>query len=402
MSTAAAGLRSPLASHWELDPDVTFLNHGSFGACPTAVRNRRRRLLDSLEHQPVDFMLRRLPAMYFQAVERIEDFLGAEAGSLALLANATSGVATALAAVDVRPGERIVTTGQEYFATRNAVYRKAAECGAEVVEAPVPFPADSADQLVAPIAERVDGRTALLVVDHIFSPSGMVLPLERLLDALGPDRPPVLVDGAHGPGQVELNLSDLGVDFYTGNCHKWLCSPKSCAALYVRPDRQERVRPLAQSYTPKDIDAPLSRFQLEHFWNGTYDPTPRLAVPHAIDCMAGLVEGGWREVMARNHRKVLQGRGVLCRGLGVEPPCPAELVGSMAAVVLPWSRPPRPRRPDWVDPLQAALRREGIEVPVTWSRSPRRRMLRISAQLYNGLREYRLLADALRSVPDVN
>jgi isopenicillin-N epimerase len=271
-----------------------------------------------------------------------------------------------------------------------------------VVEAPVPFPADSADQLVAPIAERVDGRTALLVVDHIFSPSGMVLPLERLLDALGPDRPPVLVDGAHGPGQVELNLSELGVDFYTGNCHKWLCSPKSCAVLYVRPDRIDRVRPLAQSYTPEDIDAPISRFQLEHFWNGTYDPTPRLAVPAALDFIGGLLPGGWREVMSRNRARVLQGREAVCSALGQPPPCPAELVGSMAAVVLPWSEPPHPRAPDWTDPLQRSLRRAGIEVPVTWSRSPARRLLRISAQLYNGPREYRLLADALRSVPDVN
>lgn len=395
-------LRDPLASHWSLDPDVTFLNHGSFGACPTPVRDYRAQLLDRLEAQPVDFMIRSLPQMYFDTVRRLEDFLGAEQGSLALVANATSGVATALAAVDLRPGERIVTTGQEYFATRNAVHRRAAEAGAEVVEASAPFPVAGAEELIASIAEQVDRRTALVVVDHIFSPSGMVLPLAGFLEALGPNRPPVLVDGAHGPGQVELDLAGLGVDFYTGNCHKWLCSPKSCAVLYVRPDRQERVRPLAQSYTPADIRAPISRFQLEHYWNGTYDPTPRLAVPAALDFMGGLFAEGWPEVMSRNRERVLEGRETVCSALGQPPPCPAELVGSMAAVVLPWSEPPHPRRADWTDPLQRRLRELGIEVPVTWSRSPPRRMLRISAQLYNGPAEYGLLADALRAVPDVN
>ncbi len=389
----ASELRDPLASRWGLDPDVTFLNHGSFGACPTAVRERRCELLDELEGQPVDFMIRRLPAMYFDVVRRLEDFLGAERGSIVLLPNATSGVATALAATEVRPGETILTTGQEYFATRNAVYRKAAESGAEVVEVPAPFPVGSEEELMAPILEAAGPGTALVVLDHIFSPSGVVLPLKRLLSEMGPDRPVVIVDGAHGPGQVELDLAGLGADFYTGNCHKWLCSPKSCAVLYTRPDRQDRVRPLAQSYTPDDIEAGLSRYQLEHFWNGTYDPTPRLTVPDAIDCMAAMVEGGWPEIMSSNRRKVLQGREALCSRLGIAPPCPEELVGSMAAVPLPWSQPPHPRRPDWVDPLQAGLRRRGIEVPVTWSRAPKRRLLRISAQLYNGPDEYALLAE---------
>ncbi len=393
MSPSAEDLRGPLASQWGLDPDVTFINHGSFGACPIAVRKERRKLLDRLEAQPVDFMIRRLPSMYFRVVERLEGFLGAEPGSLVLVPNATSGVATALGAVEVRPGETILTTGQEYFATRNAVYRKAGDCGAGVVEVPAPFPAGSEEELMAPILEAVGPKTALVVLDHIFSPSGVVLPLQRLLREMGPDRPPVIVDGAHGPGQVELDLASLGADFYTGNCHKWLCSPKSCAILYTRPDRQDRVRPLAQSYTPEDIDAGLSRYQLEHFWNGTYDPTPRLTVPKAIDCMAGMVEGGWPEIMSSNHRKVLRGREALCSRLGIEPPCPDGLVGSMAAVPLAWAEPPHPRRPDWVDPLQAELRRKGIEVPVTWSRSPRRRLLRISAQLYNGPAEYALLAE---------
>ena len=394
-SASPANLRSPLGAHWGLDPNVTFLNHGSFGACPTEVRRHRAGLLDRMERQPVDFMVRELPELHFSVVRRLEDFLGAERGSLVLLPNATAGVATALQAVDLRPGQQVLTTGQEYFATRNAVFRRAEECGAEVVEVAAPFPVDGADELLEPLLDGVCPSTGLIVVDHIFSPSGVVFPLAGLVRKLGSNRPPILVDGAHGPGQMELELKSLGVEFYTGNCHKWLCSPKSCAVLYTRPDYQDRVRPLAQSYTPRDMDADLSRYQLEHFWNGTFDPTPRLSVPTAIDVMAALVPGGWPEVIRRNHALALRARNTICGSIGVAPPCPEEMVGAMAAIPLPWKEPPHPRKPEWTDPLQHRLRSVGIEVPVTWSRLPRMRMLRISAQLYNAHEEYQMLADAL-------
>jgi isopenicillin-N epimerase len=392
--------RSELAHHWSLDPGVVFLNHGSFGACPVEIQRLRQRLLDELEANPMDFYLRRYPDMIYRQWSRLEGFLGAEEGSIVFVENATEGVSTVLRSLDFGPGDILLTTTQEYFSSRNALFRRALGSGAGFAEVRLPFPAGSEDEVVDAVLHSVTERTRLVLLDHVSSPTGMVLPVKRIAAALAGMGVETMVDGAHGPGMLPLDLADMGISFYTGNCHKWLCSPKSCAVLYVRPDRQDEIHPLATSRLPEDFTTEFSPFQVEFFWGGTADPTPMLCVDACIEFMGSLLPGGWSEVMERNRSLASEAGRLLCSELGVEPPLPEGMTGALYPVPLPWKPFDSPPSPTWADPLQDWLWREhGAEVPVTFVHGEDTRILRISAQLYNCIEEYGWLAGILRDSP---
>lgn len=397
----AAGLRSTLASCWTLDEDVVFLNHGSFGACPSRVIEKRIELVRELERQPLDFLVRNYPARLFEQIAFLEGFTGAQKGSIALIPNATSGVNTVLRSIPLEKGDEVVFGSHEYFATRNAAVFHSSGAGAKAVEVVMPFPVSGDGEVLDAVMAKVTGRTRLVVLDHVTSATGLVLDIAPLVRELGWRGIDVLIDGAHAPGMIPLNLSSLGAAYYTGNCHKWMCAPKVCAFLYVRPDRQSLVHPLAVSHLPADFESPASAFQLEFMWNGTWDPTAALCVEAAASEVASLVPGGWPEVMASNRVKVLEGRALLSRLLGIEPPAPEKMIGSLASLPLPWRGMPLPvPHFAWVDPLQEWLRRErGIEVLITALPGQRLRLLRISAQLYNGPGEYEYLARSILEAP---
>jgi isopenicillin-N epimerase len=199
---------------------------------------------------------------------------------------------------------------------------------------------------------------------------------------------------------VPLRLDELGAAYYTGNCHKWLCAPKTAAFLHVRPDRQQFIHPLTISHGFTSPRTDRSRLLIEFAWTGTLDPTACLSVPESLRFMEKLVPGGWPEIMARNHALALEGREILCQALQIAAPCPGECIGSMASVPLPDARESeRGAPPLYIDPLQdRLLARHGIEVPVVpWPGFPKR-LIRISAQLYNSREQWLSLADALTSV----
>jgi isopenicillin-N epimerase len=298
-------------------------------------------------------------------------------------------------ALPFRPGDELLTTDHAYAACRNALEFAAARAGARVIAAPVPFPLASAGEVVDAVMARVTPRTRLALLDHVTSPTGLVLPIGSLISALAERGVEVLVDGAHAPGMVPLDLRALGASYYTANCHKWLCAPKGAAFLWVRRDRQADVRPLTISHGASAREPGPARYRVEFDWTGTSDPTAWLSVPAAIAYLGSLLPGGWTALMARNRELALEARRLLCAAAGTPPPCPEEMIGSLASVVLPdgpttaigWRRP---------DPLQARLfDRWGIEVPiVSWPAAPRR-LVRVSAQLYNTRAQYVGLARAL-------
>ena len=385
-----------LRQHWGLDPEITFLNHGSFGACPLAVLEHQRQLRERMERQPVQFLARELEPLLDQARSELASFLGAAAEDLAWLSNATTGVNAVLQSLAFGPGDELLTTDHEYNACRNALEHVAGHSGATVVVAPVPFPLGSPDEVVDAVLSRVTARTRLALIDHVTSPTGLVLPIERLVRELAGRGVETLVDGAHAPGMLELSLDELGAAYFTGNCHKWLCAPKGAAFLHVRRDRRNRVRPLVISHGANSPRRDRSRYHLEFDWTGTDDPTAWLSVPAAIRFMGGLVEGGWPELRRRNRRLALQARDELCRALSVEPGCPDEMVGSMAALPLPPGAPGSTTSALYTDELQSALlRRFQIEVPTIPWPAPPARLVRISAQVYNRPEQYRRLAAAL-------
>jgi isopenicillin-N epimerase len=384
-----------LATRWSLERGLVFLNHGSFGACPTEVLRHQADLRAEMEAEPVRFLSRELDDRLDAARAALASFVGADPADLAFVTNATSGVNAVLRSRDFAAGDELLTTDHAYNACRNTLDFVAERSGARVVVATVPLPVRSPDDVVEAVLARTTPRTRLALIDHITSPTGLILPVERLTAELAARGVEVLIDGAHAPGMVPLNLATLGATYYSGNCHKWLCAPKGSAFLWTRREEQPAVRPLTISHGATAVRPGRSRFRLEFDWTGTSDPTAWLTVPKAIEYLGGLVDGGWPALMARNRALALDARRLLCAAAGTAPPCPDEMVGSLAAVRLPdgttdvgWRRP---------DPLQARLY-EGwnIEVPVmSWPAAPRR-LVRISAQLYNRRAHYERLAEALR------
>jgi isopenicillin-N epimerase len=380
---------------WPLDPAVTFLNHGSFGACPRAVLEAQARLRDRLEAEPVRFLSRDLEGLLDAARSALGAFVGAAGDDLAFVPNATTGVNTVLRSLDLGAGDEVVATDHTYNACRNALNAAGARAGVRIVVATLPFPIAAPDQVVEAVLARVGPRTRLALVDHVTSPTGLVLPIERLIRELAARGVDALVDGAHAPGMIPLDLRALGPAYYTGNCHKWICAPKGSGFLYVRRDRQPGVRPLVISHGANSPRVDRSRFRLEFDWVGTTDPTAYLTVPEAIRYMGSLLPGGWPALMAHNRATALAARDRLCAALGVPPPAPDSMIGSLAALPVPAGFLPAPVDGER-DPLHIALfERYGLELPVfTWA-ALACRILRISAQLYNSAADYERLADAL-------
>jgi len=390
---------STLSRHWSLDPEVVFLNHGSFGACPVAVLEEQQRWRRRMERQPLQFLGRDLEGLLDEVRGTLGRFVGAPADDLALVTNATSGVNSVLRSLELRAGDELLVTDHEYNACRNALNFAARRAGAEVVEVKGPFPLSGPGEVLERVLGAVTPRTRLVLFDHVTSPTGMVMPVEELvreLDRRGVDS---LVDGAHAPGMLELDLEALGAAFYTGNCHKWLCAPKGAAFLYVRRDRQEELRPLCISHGANSPREDRSRFRLEFDWTGTCDPTPWLCIPAAIEHLGSLLPGGWPELRRRNHELAVAGRRILLEALEQPEPCPESRLGSMAAVCLPDGSERPPDSPFYADALQAELlERHAIEVPVIpWPARPRR-LVRISAQLYNSEAQVEHLAGVLREI----
>lgn len=386
-------------SHWSLDPEVVFLNHGSFGACPTAVLQRQSELRARLEAEPVRFLHREIEPLLDEARAALATFIGADADDLGFVPNATAGVNTVLRSLRFAPGDELLTTDHEYNASRNALDFAASQWGARVVVAKLPWPVPSTQAVVDAVLSHVTPRTRLFLVDHISSQTALVLPLEQLVTALRERGVETLVDGAHGPGMLPLSLRTLGAGYYTGNCHKWLCAPKGAAFLHVRRDLQPAIKPLSVSHGHNSRRTDRSRFRLDFDWTGTHDPSPMICVPDAIRVVGGLLPGGWPEVMASNRAKALAARNLLCARLGTQPTCPEDMVGSMATVTLPDGFPEAPPPPLYVDPLHLRLFDEyRIEAQITpWPRPPHRHV-RLSAQLYNTPADYEALGDALEAL----
>lgn len=386
-----------LKRRWDLDPEIVFLNHGSFGACPRAVLQLQSELRAQMEREPVRFFVRELPPLLDAARAEVAAFVGADPDDLAFVRNATEGVSGVLRSLELAPGDELVVTDHGYNACTNAVRYVASRTGARVVVAAVPFPIAGPDDVLAAVLAAVGPRTRLVLVDHVTSPTGIVLPVAAIVAAVQARGIDVLVDGAHAPGMLPLDVAKIGAAYYTGNFHKWVCAPKGAAMLHVRRDRQQGLHPAVISH---GYGAPSarSRFQVEFDWTGTADPTPWLCVPAALREVGGMVPGGWPEVQARNHALVREGRAIVAEALGVAPPAPEDMLGSLASLIAPPGRDEPPASPLYCDPLQdALLLRHRIEVPIPPWPAPPRRLLRISAALYNERDDYLALARALRA-----
>ena len=393
---------SEFAAHWTLDPAISFLNHGSFGATPRPVLAAQQGWRDRMEDEPVRFFSHDVEPAMDRARAVLGAFVGADPDDLAFVPNATAGTNAILRSLRFAPGDELLTTDHAYNAAKNAMEYVAERDSASVVIVPVTFPGTTRAHVTAAILAAVTPRTRLALVDHITSATALVLPVTELVAKLEARGVETLVDGAHAPGQVDLNIPTVGATYYTANLHKWVCAPKGSGFIWVRRDRQAAVRPLAISHGANATRTDRSRFRLEFDWTGTADPSAYLSVPDAIRFGEELLPGGWTALRERNRALALAGRDLLCAALNVEAPAPDEMLGTMASVPLPLER--RPVAVQGVDlyddPVHDYLASLGMQVMVTpWPQRPDggpwRRLIRISAAAYNDLEQFARLADAL-------
>ncbi len=388
------------SKHWKLRPGLIFLNHGSFGATPTCVLDIQKQLIHQLESDLIEFLApeRSLEGKLDPVREKLAELVGGKPSNIAFVRNATEGINAVLRSFPWQHGDQIIITSHGYNACNNAARFLAAQFGLDVIEAVIPFPIHDNLQVVDAIERLMNHRTRLLMVDHVTSPTGLVFPLEQIIQLAKQRDVRVLVDGAHAPGMLKLDLEKLAPDYYTANHHKWLCAPKVSGFLYVAPQWQCEVRPTVISHAANRPRPNRSRFIAEFDWTGTFDPTPLLALPAAIDFLTSLYPGGIDHLMRVNQEKTLAAREMFLSAFEIDCPAPESMLGTLAAIPLSSAR----FKLENLKRLKAELYDTyHIEIPVFPSISaehPDDYILRIAMQAYNDLDQIEHLIHAVRSI----
>lgn len=382
----AAGLdarRLALREQFLLRPNVIFLNHGSFGACARPVFEVYQRWQREMEGQPVEFLLRRFKDLMRGARQALAAFIGAAADDLVFVPNATTGLNIVAKSLRLNPGDEVLATDHEYGALDRTWRFVCERRGAAYVQAPVPIPVESPEQVVETIWSRITPRTRVLFISHITSPTALILPIEELIRRAQSAGILTIIDGAHAPGQIPLRLEALGADFYAGNCHKWMCAPKGSAFLYARREVQPVLDPLVVSWGWQAEDPGPSRFIDEHEGQGTRDIAAFLAVPAAIEFLR---THDWDAVRQDCHSLAGYARAAIGSITGLPQICPDDPAwyAQMASVLLP---------PCDTEGLKQRLLDEfRIEVPVWKGDLP---LLRVSVQGYDTQADVDALVAAL-------
>jgi isopenicillin-N epimerase len=363
-----------------LDPEVAFLNHGSFGSCAQPVFERYQAWQRELEREPIDFLDRRLPALLDEARAALAEYVGCPAEDLAFVQNATTGVNLAARSLALEPGDEVLATDLEYGACDLAWEWVCRRAEARYVRAPIPLPLVGPTEVVDALFARASERTRVVYVSHVASSTGLVLPVDEIVACARERGLVTIVDGAHAPAQVPVDLAALGADFYSGNAHKWLGAPKGAGFLHTRPEHQDRVDAAIVSWGYRQGSSFCERIEKQ----GTRDPAAWLTVPDAIRFQA---ERDWDTMRKRSRRLAREARRELCDLLGTQPLAPNSMVAQLVAVRLP-----RPA-PDLSERLFTGHR---VEIPVVGAEKD---VLRLSVAPYTTRDEIdRLLAALVREL----
>ena len=388
--------RSNLSEFWALNPSIVFLNHGSFGACPKAVMDHQFQLRKELESDPIQFLDVKAKELWSDSIQILSEFINADKEGLTFVPNATSGVNTVLRSLDLKPNDEILVPDHSYQACWNAVDFVTKRAGAKTAVVPIEFPIESPEQVTKAILSNVTKRTKLALIDTVTSPTGIRLPFEQIVSELQSRGVDVLLDAAHGPGIVNLDLKNLKPAYATGNAHKWLCTPKGAAFLYIREDKREEIHPLTISHGASVGGTINEKIRLEFDWTGTQDITPWLCIPKSIEFVGGLMKGGWSDIMERNRVLAVKARDILLDVLQTPKLCPDSMIVGLSAVALPGEGVATKSVLE-PDPLHTLLyEKYKIQVPVFGWPHHNRRYLRTASYLYNSIEEYEFLAEALK------
>lgn len=373
--------------HWLLEDDVIFLNHGSFGACPKPVLEVQQFWRNRLELDPVRFMTRELPAQLPVARTALATFLNGDPDDLVLVQNATTGANAVLRslAAEFKPGDELLTTSHAYTATHQTLHYVASLTGAKVVEAYVPFPIESPQQVIDALVAKITPRTKFCAVDHVTSLTGVVFPVEKIVPIFKERNIPIMIDGAHAPGHVHVDLTALDADFYAGNCHKWLYAPKGSGILWVSKKHQEKVHATVISCEPG------SDFQTKFSWTGSVDPSGWFSIAAGIDFMQSL---GMNEIRVHANSLVMAAREKITTALGTSYGAPPEMLANLCTILLPVDGLVDSKySPRLHDRLYDEYK---IQIPAMAPEG--KACVRFSANAYNELAEYDALLEALKEI----
>jgi isopenicillin-N epimerase len=374
-----------LKNLWLLRDDVVFLNHGSFGATPISVLKSAQEVQERMESQPIEFFLDHYFLELRKSAGRLANFIGADSDGIGFVDNATSGVNAVLRSLShkMNSNYEILITTQTYPAVKAICYYLRDTFSCTVKEIELPFPCHDPQEYINIYRESISDKTKLVIIDHIFYTSGVVAPVKELIDLIKSKGSLVLVDGAHAPGMIPLNIESLGADWYAGNCHKWLFAPKGCAFLWTSEEHRAYTKPPVISFN-------LNQGYYKEFdWTGTRNPSPYIALRPAIEFHKSLDSAN---LMKRNHQLAVDARRVVADKLGLELPCTDDMVSTLATL-------PFTGKYETAPDSAYQLRREfygkyRIEMPfiefnhMMW--------FRFSAQAYNDMSDYEYLADSMK------
>jgi len=372
-----------LKDQFLLDPSVTYLNHGSFGACPKPVFDVYQQFQRELEWQPVEFLGRQHDAMITGAKEALGKFLNADKDDLVFVPNATLGLNTIIRSLKLEPGDEILTTNHEYGALNNTWAFVCQKTGAKYINYPMPLPVTTHEAFVEDFWKGVTPKTKVIYISHITSPTALIFPVKEICRRAREAGILSIVDGAHVPGQIPLDLTDIDADFYSGNLHKWLCAPKGCAFFHARKDKQDMVEPLVISHGWTDPS-----FVVKNQWQGTRDISAFLSVPAAIKFFE---DNNWDQVRATCHELAREARKQINAMTGVEPVSPDSTEWFSQMVMCPI-----PADSD-VNEIKKRLWDEfKIEIPqIDWNGW---KAVRVSFQAYNTSNDLETLLSGLQAV----
>lgn len=371
-----------------LEPGVVFLNHGSFGACPGEVHEEYQRIQRQLEAQPVRFLQRELPVLLARSRATLARFIGARAGDVAFVSNPTFAVNEIARSLRLEPGDEVLISDQEYGACHNAWRFMSQRHGFSIVEQPITLPVESVDGIVEEFWKGVTKNTQVILLSQITSPTALTIPVSEICRRARERKIITVIDGAHAPGQIDIDMENIGADFYTGTCHKWLCAPKGAAFLHARRDVQHLIEPLVVGWgwgtEQREINSG-SDFLDYHEWIGTHDPSAYLTVPKAIEFQQ---QNDWPAVRKQCHDLAVQLLDMAVTIQSVQRVHSNEFFHQMALLELTSGGNSAE--------IKSRLNDRNIEVPVIdWNK---RVFVRVSIQAYNTMNDLEKLVDALSEI----
>lgn len=381
-------------ARFPIKPGLTMLNNGSYGLTPQVVRDAQRALRERMEEDPVRFFKADLEDYCDDTRKAIAGFTNTRAENMALVPNGTFAVATVLNNLDLSPGDEILVTDHEYMATFNELGKVCRHTGAKVVVAKIPFPEVSPEQVVESVVGSMSDRTRIVMISHIASASALIMPVAEIVAAAKERGIATFLDGAHTPGQIDLNIGKLDPTWYAASCHKWLMCPKGTGFIYASPNRKEGFKPMVLSCRVHEQRPERDAFLCDFDYTGTNDYTGNLVIPVAIEHLGVQMPGGWPELRKRNHDLAVAGSKIVCDAIGIEQHVPESMIGSMVSIPLPGACEPSKLLGEGL--WDRLYLNHGLQVPVWDLPGVHPRMTRISAQLFNTIEDYQRLGEALR------